>query len=172
MHLIFRLTLALAVVTLLAIAILAACPMLIEGHQFNLRCVRAKFTTPAEQFTLAAEATKAGKPVFGALYDSQENQMISAYVPPRASLAHLILYAVNFGKPIAAKEDFLPAPPAPMAFEFIDEVQATPLTITEFQHCRKHWLLVLIPLDLLFAGAAWFARGRISNGEVAAVSGG
>jgi hypothetical protein len=51
--------------------------------------------------------------------------MITAYVPPRTSLAYLILYAVNFGKPIAAKEDFLPAPPAPMAFEFIDEALAT-----------------------------------------------
>jgi hypothetical protein len=168
----FRLTVALAVLTLLAIALLAACPLLLEGHQFDLRCVRAKFTTPAEQFSLATEAAKAGKPVFGALYDSRENQMMSAYVPPRASLAHVILYAVNFGKPIAAKEDFLPAPPAPMAFEFIDEVQATPLTLTQFRHCRKHWLWVLIPLNLLFVSAAWFARGRVSHGEVAPVLGG
>lgn len=166
----YRLTLALAVLTLLAIAVLAASPLLIEGHQFNLRCVRAKFTTPAEQFTLAAEAAKVGKPVFGALYDSQQNQMISAYVPPRTSLAYLILYAVNFGEPLAAKEDFLPAPPAPMAFEFIDEGQAMPLTISEFQNCRKHWLLVLIPLDLLLAGIAWFARSRVPSDEVPAIA--
>lgn len=165
----FRLSLTLAVVTFLAIAILAACPVLLEGHQFNLRCVRAKFTTPAEQFTLAAEATTAGKPVFGALYDPQGNKMISAYVPPRTSLAYSVLYAINFCKPIAAKEDFLPAPPAPMAFEFIDEVQATPFTISEFSLCRKLWLLALIPLDILLVSAAWFAS-RISNSLVASVA--
>jgi len=165
----FRLSIALAVVTLLAIAVLLGCPMLIRGHQFNMRCVRAKFTTPAEQFTLAAEATRLGKPVFGALYDSQLNQMIAAYVPPRSSPTYSILLAINFGDPIAAKEDFLPAPPAPMAFEFIDEGKAVPLTIAEFSRCREHWLLTLIPLQIFFGVAAWFVRSS-SKDQVTAIA--
>lgn len=167
MQLLFRLSIALAAATLGAIAVLVVCPLLIKGHQFNLRCVRARFTTPAEQFTLAAEATKAGKPVFGALYDAQMNRMIAAYVPPRSSLTYTVLNTINFGDPIAAKEDFLPAPPAPMAFEFIDEGKATPLTLSEFAACRKHWLLTLVPFAILFSVAAWFARSRSSRENMA-----
>lgn len=166
----FRVSIALAIMTLFAIAILAVCPLLIKGHQFNLRCVRAKFTTPAEQFTFAAKAAKDGKPVFGALYDSQMNEMVAAYVPPRSSLTYSILYAINFGDPLAAKEDFLPAPPAPMAFEFIDEGKATPLTVSEFSLCRKHWLLTLIPLEIFLGVAVWFAKNRDGNARPHAIA--
>lgn len=168
MPVLLRISLALAALMLAAIAILAICPFFIKGHQFNLRCVRARFTTPAEQFSLAAEATRSGKPVFGALYDSKMNQVVSAYVPPRSSLTHAVLLAINFGEPIAAKEDFLPAPPAPMAFEFIDEGTATPLTTSEFAACRKYWLLTLIPLEIIIGVAIWFFGSHAPKSEAAA----
>jgi len=170
MQSLYRLSIVLVAMTLVATAVVAVCPALIKGHQFNLRCVRARFTTPAEQFTLASEAAKAGKPVFGALYDAQMNQMVSAYVPPRSSLTYYILLSINFGDPIATKEDFLPAPPAPMAFEFIDEGIATPLAVSEFSLCRKQWLLTLLALGALFVVTAWFAKSRSENANPRAIA--
>lgn len=156
----FRFFATLTVAALGLIVFLLACPQLLRPHEYNLRCVKAKFATPAEQFALAAEASKRGEPVFGAIYDPQMNQVVGAYVPMRSSFAYLLLRVLNFGESFAAKEDFLPAPPAPMAFEFIDEMNASPFTLYEFSVCRKWWIGTLAAIGILSGVVAWEVKRR------------
>lgn len=166
MQALHRICFVFAALSFSLVVILAACPVLLRSHEYKLRCVRAKFNTPAEQFALAADAAKRGVPVFGALYDPKMNQMISAYVPMRASFTHFLLLAINFGEPLATKEDFLPAPPAPMAFEFIDELKATPFTVDDFRARRTEWLMTFVASGILFGVAAWHThRGERNRAD-------
>lgn len=138
-----------AIIAFVSAAILAMLPSLLKDHVYRLRLVQARFKTPAEQYELAANASRSGEKLFNALYDPLTNEQIDAYVPPRSSLAYWILRGVSANPALASKEDFLPAPPAPMAFEFINTEQATPLRTSECDDLRMRWLFYCLCIGTL-----------------------
>ncbi len=163
-------------------AVLAACsgpglifflllPGQLASHEHVIRTVNAKFKTLHEEQELRAQAEVLDEPIFEMLYGKTRAAEVPAYLPPRDSAAHTIVTALSkllqVTQPVAAKEDLLPSPPAPLPDLFINDAE-----LYLMQAKTVNWLVGAFRIGtaaalIVFGGAAlWFKRrGRLAFGN-------